>query len=53
MKNILNKLLCLHDWKILKEIKADYKNDFKTNEFYIYILACKKCGKIEKVNTLL
>ena len=49
IKNLFNKLLCLHSWKLEQKHNVyAYEDDkFPTYEKRLYI--CEKCGKFKKV----
>lgn len=51
MKRLINKLLCMHKWEILKEIRH-YGSDAKLPWGITFILVCKKCGKIKKTTSI-
>lgn len=49
-KKLLDKFLCRHAWYEYKKLRL-YDEDDSMPSGHLYILMCKKCGKIKKVET--
>ena len=50
IKAFLNKLLCLHQWKLeheRKKIKTSYESNEVTGISFSRLYICKKCGKMK------